>query len=488
MPTRERKDVYQLPAGDTTLEWYAKAVAKMRTRPATDPTSWSYQAAIHGFNKVNPYWGNVGTLPPPGQQTEYWKQCQHGSWYFLPWHRMYLAYFEQIVAKTIVDLGGPPGWSLPFWNYSDTNNPKATHLPPAFIAGTPATNPLQMPPAGHIPGRKNNAVHPKDVTLGALKTLIFQGAPSGIPAGFGGPVTGFSPSGSTHGDLESKPHDLVHVDIGGAMGNPQTAGLDPIFYLHHANIDRLWQVWLNMGHARHNPKDTAWLNFAFDFHDATGTPKVLKVSEVLDTTKVLGNGYSYQGVPASAPVTSEAMFASKLFSAAPGDLDDGMPPEVAAATNTSLSLDKSNSTTSLQLLSSNRKTGSLHRFNTALPGLAGAGSSTNTAHSYLNFENIIGKGIPPVYDIYLNLPDENKADEAHFAGALPFFGVETASSKDSHHNGSGQHYVFDISDVVNSLRENNHWDPQKLQVHLRPREAPEPGCSVEIGRISLYVK
>lgn len=488
MPTRERKDVYKLPPGDNTLEWYAKAVAKMRTRPATDPTSWSYQAAVHGFNKVNPYWANVGTLPPPGQQTEYWKQCQHGTWYFLPWHRMYLAYFEQIVAKTIVDLGGPVGWSLPFWNYSDTSNPNATKLPPAFTAGTPATNPLQMPPAGSIPGRKNNFVNPKDVTLGALRTLIFQGAPSGIPAGFGGPVTGFSPNGSTHGDLESKPHDLVHVDIGGAMGNPQTAGLDPIFWLHHSNIDRLWQVWLNMGHTRQNPQDAAWLNFAFDFHDATGAPKVLKVSDVLDTTKVLGRGYSYQGVPTSSPVGAEAAFSNKLFAAGANDIDDGMPPEVAAATNTSLELSQFNSTTSLQLISSPRKTGSLHRFNTALPGLVGAGPAATGSQAYLNFENITGKGVPPVYDIYLNLPDENQTDEAYFAGALPFFGVEAASSKDSHHNGSGQHYVFDISELVSTLKESSKWNPQELQVHLRPREAPEPGCAIEIGRISLYVK
>ena len=47
---RERKDVYKLPSDDKTLEWYSKAVVEMKKRPATDPTSWYYQAAIHGFN------------------------------------------------------------------------------------------------------------------------------------------------------------------------------------------------------------------------------------------------------------------------------------------------------------------------------------------------------------------------------------------------------------------------------------------------------
>ncbi len=59
------------------------------------------------------------------------------------------------------------------------------------------------------------------------------------------------------GFLEHSPHDNVHGDIGGAlnnvfnnrlaqglMSNPCTAALDPIFWLHHANIDRLWEVWL----------------------------------------------------------------------------------------------------------------------------------------------------------------------------------------------------------------------------------------------------
>jgi len=28
-----------------------------------------------------------------------WNSCQHGSYYFLSWHRMYLYYFERILAK-----------------------------------------------------------------------------------------------------------------------------------------------------------------------------------------------------------------------------------------------------------------------------------------------------------------------------------------------------------------------------------------------------
>jgi len=50
----------------------------------------------------------------------FWNQCQHGSWYFLPWHRAYLAAFEAIVLDAIVKKGGPSDWALPYWNYDPT--------------------------------------------------------------------------------------------------------------------------------------------------------------------------------------------------------------------------------------------------------------------------------------------------------------------------------------------------------------------------------
>src|SRR5256885_10879756 len=61
-------------------------------------------------------------LPPTSETEEMWDQCQHGTWYFLPWHRGYLAAFEAIVAKTVKELGGPADWALPYWNYLNSSN------------------------------------------------------------------------------------------------------------------------------------------------------------------------------------------------------------------------------------------------------------------------------------------------------------------------------------------------------------------------------
>jgi hypothetical protein len=130
---RIRKNVWKLPDWDPIIDWYARAIADMQTRPISDPTSWRYQAAIHDYSRgADPLARPSDRLPSASDQKTFWAQCQHGSWYFLPWHRMYLAYFEQVVAATVKRLGGPADWALPYWNYSDSTNPNARKLPPAF--------------------------------------------------------------------------------------------------------------------------------------------------------------------------------------------------------------------------------------------------------------------------------------------------------------------------------------------------------------------
>src|SRR5262249_27419937 len=80
---RVRRSVFSPTA---PLADYRTGVGVMKSRPLTDPTSWLYQANMHGT-----------TAPPPAGAL--WNQCQHGSFFFLSWHRMYLYYFERIVRK-----------------------------------------------------------------------------------------------------------------------------------------------------------------------------------------------------------------------------------------------------------------------------------------------------------------------------------------------------------------------------------------------------
>jgi len=60
-----RANVWQLALDDPIITAYADAVAAMQAKAPTDPTSWAYQAAIHGTLAASP-------LPQ-------WNQCRHGT-------------------------------------------------------------------------------------------------------------------------------------------------------------------------------------------------------------------------------------------------------------------------------------------------------------------------------------------------------------------------------------------------------------------------
>jgi len=448
-----------LPPGDDTLEWYSRAIIEMKRRPIRNPASWSYQAAIHGFDARNPFWRGVGTLPGQAERREFWNQCQHQSWFFLPWHRMYLAFFEQIVAQTIADLGGPQEWALPFWDYSDTTNANARIIPRAFRDPAIAANGLW------IPGRASDRVRERDVTLGALNTLPYAGDGQISPLGFGGPETTFSHFGNTNGVLENTPHNAIHVSIGGAMGNPVTAGLDPIFWLHHCNIDRLWQVWLNRGN-RINPSKASWLDFRFDFHDKDGNSIEMSCREVENTSNIL-SGYTYQGVAPSVPAPEAESFIIE-------NMESSMPLEVVAASNKQLKLGSETTTVQLKLNAPRKKKVKLEAIH-------------EPETTFLHFENITAKGSPPIQDVYINVPEDAGEKKSFYAGSLNLFGVAESSIADLHHPGSGQHYALDVSELMNELRTLPNWKEEKLDVSIEPAWKME-NASVKIGRISLYSK
>jgi tyrosinase len=173
-----------------TMPQYASfisAVKKMKANTnATSPASWTYWTNIH----VN--------------------YCQHGSSYFLAWHRGYLYYFE----KRLRLVSGDNTLCLPYWDYY-----KYPKIPAEFIDPAP-TNPLYVPRIG------TNVYQALTLSPFASDVINFQR----------GTINAFETQ------LETAPHNPVHDLIGGEMAN-MTSPRDPIFYLHHANIDRLWHAW-----------------------------------------------------------------------------------------------------------------------------------------------------------------------------------------------------------------------------------------------------
>lgn len=106
------------------------------------------------------------------------------------------------------------------------------------------------------------------------------------------------------------------------MSDPNLAARDPIFWLHHANIDRLWKHWLVQGDGRANPTDDAWATEAFTFFDENGTEVSLTGAEILDTVEDLGYRYDDEGTelaldPVERPATVGQMIAQEVGCTAP---------------------------------------------------------------------------------------------------------------------------------------------------------------------------
>ena len=145
---------------------------------------------------------------------------QHGTLRFLPWHRIFLYLLENELASIHPDV------TLPYWDWTQAGEQTF----PAWLAGF---TPTVTTPSGSI------AVVRSPGSSADLASFA-----SNVPATLALTDFGnFALNGSgTTWPLEGI-HDVIHMWVGGTMGVIATAPADPIFWMHHANIDRLWWQW-----------------------------------------------------------------------------------------------------------------------------------------------------------------------------------------------------------------------------------------------------
>ena len=125
------------PEGQKMLKIFAEAVAKMKATTDGDPDSWVFQWYTHSVKGSTNKAAEIAAIYPSPSPfktlaQEMWETCQaHHAGDdendFLPWHRMYLYYFEEIIRQ----VSGHKAFTLPYWNYSA---PGAVH----GAAGDPA--------------------------------------------------------------------------------------------------------------------------------------------------------------------------------------------------------------------------------------------------------------------------------------------------------------------------------------------------------------
>ncbi|MBV8312810.1 MAG: tyrosinase family protein [Planctomycetaceae bacterium] len=300
---RQRKDVSQLNSSSPDIVALTTAVGKMKAGLGDgDRRNWEAQAQIHGTF------------------TGGFTHCQHGNWYFLPWHRGYLYFFEEIVRQ----LSGDEDFALPYWDWS-----KDFKLPATFWGnGNPLNDPARpgQPDSGRAVNQ-NSEILPRDqarfVNKSVISTILnqpdfetFAGvqANPGVMAGAG--------------ELEQTPHNFIHRWVGGDMVTGESP-FDPIFWLHHCSVDRLWTEWVRKHPTSMPENDPAWTGTAFnDFCDRAGNPTTISVQQTLKTTD-LGYQYALPASPVnSRPATAPARALEKsqgLRSVSPGQ--PGVGPE-----------------------------------------------------------------------------------------------------------------------------------------------------------------
>lgn len=223
-------------------------------REIQDERGYNYHAGIHGL-----------PLPP---------YCTHDNVLFLPWHRAYLYYFELALRDLM------PTVSLPWWDWR-TPSSESSRVPAAYaeptIEGEP--NPLYSAPTSHA-AQRDAERSGQPVQLETFRSP-------------GGPAAPVLPTPQDVDEVIAAPnfldfstrlrsiHNWVHVWIGGTTAEVAWAAYDPLFWAHHAMVDRLWRLW-----QLRNPET----NIDRDVLRVVLEPFGMTVEDTLDVTAL---GYEY---------------------------------------------------------------------------------------------------------------------------------------------------------------------------------------------------
>jgi tyrosinase len=237
---------------------YRDAVAAMQAQ--ADNRGWQYYAGWHGI--------------PEG-----W--CEHHSPLFLPWHRSYLHHLELALQSHDPDV------TIPWWDWMHGRG-----IPRPF-EGDPDQNPLAGGPIAPLGGGGGDVPSETSRDPGA--------AAAQDPGVLSPPLQAryrwlMEPTDFLEFSRRCEAlHDNMHVWTGGTMGEIPTAAFDPLFFSHHAMVDRLWRIWQVAHPGGHPPASLLGESLR------AGKRPIFTVREVLDVQAL---GYDYAASSATVPGTS----------------------------------------------------------------------------------------------------------------------------------------------------------------------------------------
>lgn len=395
----ERKEISSLSAAE--VESLRRGVAKMKERDSAPRDSVDFRRGWEFWSNNHAHFGagckdDLDTSLPgmAGQkkvsaanpiEKKAWCACRHDPLHFLAWHRVYLHFFERVLREA----SGDPKLALPFWDYGGTATRKLPasfrepkYTPAGAGAGAAVDNPLYAPHRNGVL-LDGGDVHPLVVsyqsTMEATAFVTQDGS-------------GFTQL------LDQAPHGSIHCHIAmdgdcpnGLMGAFETAAKDPIFWLHHANLDRLTQCWMQGGAGRDFVRVPQFLNAVYEFVDETGAVNKKPVRDLLDISQLK---YKYaQASSCGAPIPVVAS-------------SDRVKPKSSTRRASLAGAADFGTATPLPLAASNL----------AVPTTAS--SSERKERTYIVLRDVRKAGGASVYQVSLVLPD----GEVVSVGVVSFFG------------------------------------------------------------------
>jgi tyrosinase len=393
-----------------------------------------YQSYLLAIQRMKSY-----TNPSDNRSWQYWANihanyCPHSKAYFLAWHRGYLSLYE----KQLRISSGDSTIAHPYWDYY------TYPIIPSEFTDSATGNPLYTP-------RVNTSAWP---------------ALSMYPFGTGVTNFQFGLTNAFETNLENAPHDPVHDILGGYLANIATAALDPLFYLHHSNLDRLWNAWGRRSTSRMPGSTSSYWTGQFTYASN------LTMSRSLTRT-VAGLYYDYAnnnlptGLPPQAqhgriirvqaqttPIQRRPTL--RTFPTTPGRTISSNRLSLGGALK--IPLNDSSMSVGIPLQSSSAN--ALRDTLATSPAVAASnsavgqgGGQTNNAPRYVKLV-LDGLSASPAgqaggyfYNIYVNLPptgDVDAVSPAHFAGTIGAFEVSVAE-----HHADGKK-EFDITYLLAS--------------------------------------
>jgi polyphenol oxidase len=143
------------------------------------------------------------------------------------------------------------------------------------------------------------------------------------------------PNGRGMGDLENAPHGTVHMWTGIAggdfhdMGNLTFAARDLLFFMHHANVERWFTIWLAQSFPLPS-QSSPWYKQWFNFWDEKGNPTSVTVQDAL--TFMPGNYLQPQQSFTLVGQPQELRIGGPPKSVASAEVPDKLKQRIASAT------------------------------------------------------------------------------------------------------------------------------------------------------------